>query len=86
MTYLETYGLTEDEYDEIQNIYHQYNPMLLNSPKTYGAKEYNGDRPCLDPLAMAELRLRLDGGTRTASKAPVLRALLRKLLRGAPSL
>lgn len=28
----------------------------------YGAKEYHGDRPCIDPLTMAELRLRLYGG------------------------
>jgi hypothetical protein len=24
----------------------------------YTAKEYRGDRPCIDPLTMAELRLR----------------------------
>ena len=27
----------------------------------YGAKEYHGDRPCIDPLTMAELRFRLYG-------------------------
>lgn len=34
-----------------------------NFPKSrYGAKEYHGDRPCIDPLTMAELRFRLYGG------------------------
>jgi hypothetical protein len=34
-----------------------------NTPNAkYGAKEYHGDRPCIDPLTMAELRLRLYGG------------------------
>lgn len=28
-------------------------------PYIYTAKEYNGDRPCIDPLTMAELRIRL---------------------------
>jgi len=33
-----------------------------NTPNAkYGAKEYHGDRPCIDPLTMAELRLRLYG-------------------------
>jgi hypothetical protein len=31
----------------------------------YGAKEYNGDRPCIDPLTMAELWLRLGSGSET---------------------
>jgi hypothetical protein len=35
-------------------------PSNISNAK-YGAKEYHGDRPCIDPLTMAELRLRLCG-------------------------
>ena len=31
---------------------------MTTNPSKYCAKEYHGERPCIDPLTMAELRLR----------------------------
>jgi hypothetical protein len=37
--------------------------MTHHHPSKYCAKEYHGDRPCIDPLTMAELRLRCASGS-----------------------
>ena len=48
---------------------------------TYTAKEYNGDRPCIDPLTMAELRLRCAKNKASGGDTPNLLHILTKLCR-----
>ena len=38
-------------------------PRHYQYASKYAAKEYDGSRPCIDPLAMAELRIRTAPGS-----------------------
>jgi hypothetical protein len=53
--------------------------MTTANPSKYCAKEYHGERPCIDPLTMAELRLRC-ASSKTRLDTPDLFQKIRELL------
>ena len=56
--------------------------MTHSTPSKYGAKEYYGERPCIDPLTMAELRLRISAQSNKQTCPARVLTILSRIITG----